>query len=221
MKNIKLHIIRDHSPPILCVTLSQIKYTIMKIIVTFISILLFSLTAKSQLDRGIWLVGGNGNFLTSKYEYSSPTFSSTSDRLNISISPTVGYFIIDKLAVGLRTSFSKNKDQVNGTGGLFTNVNRFTLGPFAKFYFLEKDKQYNLIADVSYQYGLYSFKPTKGNSKTFNASIGPVIYFNTSVGLEFLLGYYSTKETIKQNGDITTKQSGFQIGIGFQIHLEN
>jgi hypothetical protein len=193
----------------------------MKIIVTFISILLFSFTAKSQLDKGVWLVGGNGNFLTSKYEYSSPTFSSTSDRLNISISPTVGYFIIDKLAVGLRTSFSKNKDQVNGAGGGYTNVNRFAIGPFAKYYFLEKDKHYNLVADVSYQYGLYSFKPTKGNSNTFNAAIGPVIYFNTSVGLEFLLGYYSTKETIKQNGDITTKQSGFQIGIGFQIHLEN
>ncbi|MDP1845103.1 MAG: hypothetical protein Q8K64_16945 [Sediminibacterium sp.] len=191
----------------------------MKIILIFIFIFFFSITAKSQLDKGIWLVSGTGNFLTSKYEYTSPTFSSKSDRLNIAISPNIGYFIIDKLAVGLRTSFSKNKDQVTGVGGGYTNVNRFSIGPFTKYYFLEKYKHYNLVADVSYQYGLYSFKPTKGNSNTFNAAIGPVIYFNTSVGLEFLVGYYSTKETIKQDGDITTKQSGFQIGIGFQIHL--
>ena len=76
------------------------------------------------------------------------------------------------------------------------------------------------MTEINYQYGLYSFKPTKGNSNTFNALVGPVIYLNTSVGLEFLVGYYSTTETIKQIGEITTKQNGFQFSIGFQIHLE-
>ncbi len=193
----------------------------MKIILTLISILSFSLTAKCQLDKGIWLVGGTGNFLSSKYKNSSPINSYTSNRLDIAISPNVGYFVKDKLAVGLKTDFRKYKEQVTSTGGLYSNTNRFSFGPFAKYYFLKKDKQYNILTEFSYQYGLYSFKPTKGNSNTFNAALGPVIYFNTSVGLEFLLGYYSTKETIKQNGNNVTQQSGFQIGIGFQIHLEN
>jgi hypothetical protein len=67
---------------------------------------------------------------------------------------------------------------------------------------------------------LYWFTPTKGSINTFSASAGPVIYFNSSVGMEFLLGYYSRKEVIQQNGDIINHQKGFQIGIGFQIHLE-
>lgn len=193
----------------------------MKQLFFLLATILISNIVFSQLDKGIWLVGGTGNFLSSKYENSSPTFSSTSNRVDIAISPNVGYFVIDKLALGLKTSFTKYKEQVNGTGGLFSNVNRFSFGPFTKYYFLEKDKQYNILTEFSYQYGFYSFKPTKGNSNTFNAAVGPVVYFNTTAGLEFLLGYYSTKETIKQNGDNITKQSGFQIGIGFQIHLEN
>jgi hypothetical protein len=192
----------------------------MKHLMTLVFLLLF-LNASAQLDKGIWLVGGTGNFLSSKYENSSLINSYTSNRLDIAVSSNVGYFVIDKLALGLKMGFTKYKEQVVSTGGLYSNVNRFSFGPFVKYYFLEKDKQYNILTDLSYQYGLYSFKPTKGNSNTFNASVGPVIYFNTSVGLEFLLGYYSTKETIKQNGDNITKQSGFQIGIGFQIHLEN
>lgn len=192
----------------------------MKILLTIFTFLFLSFDAKSQLDKGIWLVGGTGNFLSSKYENLSPINSYTSNRLEIAISPNVGYFVKDKLAVGLKTGFTKYKEQVTSAGGLYSNVNRFSFGPFARYYFLKKDKQYNILAEVSYRYGLYSFKPTKGNSNTFNAAVGPIIYFNSSVGLEFLLGYYSTKETIKQNGDNVTKQNGFQMGIGFQIHLD-
>ncbi len=47
---------------------------------------------------------------------------------------------------------------------------------------------------------------------------GPVIFFNTSVGLEFLLGYSSSIEDIKDR--YKNSIQGFQIGIGFQIHLE-
>lgn len=192
----------------------------MKQIITLL-FLFFFFNANAQIDKGIWLVGGTGNFLSSNYENSGPTFSSKSNRVDIAISPNVGYFVLDKLALGLKTSFTKYKEQITGTGGLYSNVNRFSFGPFVRYYFLEKDRQYNLLTEVNYQYGLYSFKPTKGNSNSFNAAIGPVIYFNTSVGLEFLLGYYNTKETIKQNGDNIIKQSGFQVSIGFQIHLEN
>lgn len=221
MKILKTKLLRDHSPPFKYFIISNFKKFIMKALLIFINIIAFSLTTKAQLDKGTWLVGGVGNFLSSKIEYTSPTFSYTSNRVDISVSPKIGYLIIDKLGVGLITSFSKYKEQINGPGGGYTNENRFAFGPFAKYYFLEKGKQYNILTELNYQYGLYSFKPIKGNSQTFNAAVGPVVYFNTNVGLEFLLGYYSTKETIRQSGDIIRKQSGFQIGIGFQIHLEN
>jgi hypothetical protein len=47
---------------------------------------------------------------------------------------------------------------------------------------------------------------------------GPVIFFNTSVGMEFLFGYSSNIENVKELYKNSLK--GFQIGIGIQIHLE-
>ncbi len=186
----------------------------------FSVILIFS--AQAQLTKGNWLVGGTGNFLLSKNSYSSPTYSSSSDRIDLKVSPNIGYFIGDKFGVGLRPSFSKYKEQGNGAGGLTSNVSRFEFGPFVRYYFLQADKQYNILADVSYQYGIYYSKPTKGNINTFSASAGTVVFFNSSVGLEFLVGYYSRKEVMPLTtiGENVTDQKGFQIAIGFQIHLE-
>ncbi|MGL1260168.1 hypothetical protein ACSTKG_00280, partial [Vibrio parahaemolyticus] len=91
----------------------------------------------------------------------------------------IGYFIIDKFALGLRASYNKYKEEVNGSGGLTTNTDRYSFGPLARYYFLKKENHYNILAESSYQYGLYSFGGTKGNSNIFNASLGPVIYFNS------------------------------------------
>lgn len=83
---------------------------------------------------------------------------------------------------------------------------------------MNKEKPYNILTDISYQTGLYAFRSDKGTNNTFSASVGPVIYFNSSVGLEFLLGFYRRNEKVKEVFE--TIQEGFQIGIGFQIHLE-
>lgn len=181
------------------------------------------INASAQLDKGVWLVGGTGSLLASKVEYTIPAMSYVynADRLNISVSPNIGYFIVDKFALGLKTNYTKSKEQGNGLGGGYSNENRFSLGPFARYYFLNKDKQYNILSELSYQYGFYWFKPNKGNSNTFNIAAGSAVYFNSSVGLEFLVGYYSTKETIRVNADKNiSKQNGMQVSIGFQIHLQ-
>ena len=152
----------------------------MKILLTIF--LFFSIEATSQIDKKTWLVGGTGNFLSYKNTYSNPTFSYTSDRVKIKISPNIGYFPVNKLGIGLRPSYSKYKDVVNGSGGVNSNENRFELGPFIRYYFLSAEKRYNILTDMCYQYGIYWFKPVKGNINTFSASTGTVVFFNSSVG---------------------------------------
>lgn len=222
MKTINTKLVRFNGPPFRKLHFFQIKINKMKHTITPL-LLFLCINVNAQLNKGTWLVGGSGSFKSSATESYGTTYSKTSDRLEIAMSPNVGYFVMDKLALGLKGSFTKHKEEVNGPGGLYTNMNRFYVGPFARYYFLEKDKQFNLLADIGYQYGRVDFKPIlKGNITNFNAAVGPVIYFNTSVGLEFLVGYYSMKETQKQPGyEYTDKQSGFQMSIGFQIHLEN
>ena len=74
------------------------------------------------------------------------------------------------------------------------------------------------MTDVSYQWGFFG-GGLKGKLNTFSALAGPVIYFNTSVALEFLSGYHSSLEEAT-NGGFKTSRNGLQFSLGFQIHLE-
>lgn len=224
MKSLNAKLLRDNSPPTFpLVIIPNIKNTLLMkpfLLVFTITVLVF--TANGQITQGNWLVGGTGSFLSSKNNYTSPNYSASSDRIDIKVSPSVGYFIADQFASGLKVSYSKYKEQVNGPGGLSANVSRFEFGPFARYYFLQADKQYNILTEASYQYGIYYSKPTTGSINTFSASAGTVIFFNSSIGLEFLVGYYSRKEVMPLTtpGETIINQKGLQIGIGFQIHLE-
>ena len=176
------------------------------------------LTATSQLTKGNWLVGGTGKFYAYNASFSSATYNTEAKYTQIDLSPSVGYFVIDKLVFGLRPTFSSIKGKVTSSGGLSTNVQRYWIGPFGRYYFLEKDNPYNIVTDVSYQFGLLNAYGQKGNLANFSALVGPVVYFNSSVGIEFLLGYSYSKENL-ENATKEIKR-GFQVAVGFQIHLE-
>jgi len=176
------------------------------------------MNARSQLTKGNWLVGGNGKFSSYTSQYSGIGYSNEASYTQIDLSPNIGYFVADKLAFGLRPTLSSIKGEVTTPGGGYTNVQRYWIGPFGRYYFLKSDKQFNLLTDLSYQYGFFGGELAKGNLNTFSALAGPVVYFNSSVGLEVLLGYSSSLEDVEQGS--RDKRKGFQVVIGFQIHLE-
>jgi hypothetical protein len=187
-----------------------------------IVLLLFSSSSSfSQLDKNTWLVGGAGNFYSSKRNYISyitPAANGSSKELNLNISPNIGYFLIDKFAVGLRPYFSWGKgESISSNGTIATgNSKRYGIGPFARYYFLDKEKQFNILTDISYQLGEWK-QSGKGKLNNFSFVAGPAIYFNTSVGMEFLLGYTTQSEELKSFSKNSSK--GFIVTIGFQIHL--
>jgi hypothetical protein len=108
----------------------------------------------SQLTKGNWLVGGTGKFYAYAVKYSSSTNSSEQDYTQIDLSPNIGYFVTDKLGFGLKPTFSSIKGKVT-TSGWSTNVQRYWIGPFGRYYFLNAGKQANIVTDVSYQFGLF------------------------------------------------------------------
>lgn len=181
-------------------------------------LLTFSLIAKSQLNKGIWLAGGTGKFYSYNSRNSSSTYNVESKYAQIDLSPAVGYFVMDKLALGLKSTFSSIKGKVTSAGGLSTNVQRYLIGPFGRYYLLDKENNYNIVTDLSYQFGFFGGGLAKGKLNTFSALAGPIIYFNTTVGIEFLMGYSYSKEDVEQANKEVRK--GFQIGVGFQIHLD-
>ncbi len=188
----------------------------MKTIIATLTCLFFTLTSFGQLTKGTWLTGGNAKLYLFRENNSTSTYNY--NYTHIDLSANVGYFVADKIAFGLRPTFSSFKGGYFATGGsISTNSQRYLVGSYGRYYFLPVDKDFNILTDISYQYGLLSGR-SKGNASVFSAAAGPVIFFNSSVGIEFLLGYSLSKENVDY--DYSFERKGFQFLIGFQIHLE-
>lgn len=172
----------------------------------FIATILFTISANSQITKKNWMVGGNAYFDNSNLKNKDGDEIQSSTQ--IIIQPNIGYFIYDRFASGLSTRFGYSK-----TKGSSSSNTGFGVGPFLRYYFLKPEKMVNVLLEANYFYGKDFNKSDFNTYYGFKA--GPVIYFNSSVALELLAKYehafYST--------DSYTSNS-FQIGLGFQIHLE-
>jgi hypothetical protein len=202
------------------VTLINSIKIVMKIVVLItIFILKICNISHCQISKNNWLVGGNLSY--SKVN-SAGTNASNNKTTTIEIMPNIGYFIFDKLAVGIKqnTHLSKEKrPQVDGSTNTF-NQNNFSFGPFIRYYFLDIDNRVNVFSDFS---GYYTFITNRSNgirggvSKSIDYSIfaGSALFVNSTVGLEFLLGYTGFKDIENES-----RSDKIQFRIGLQIHLE-
>ncbi len=175
----------------------------------FIALVLFTISSNAQITKGNWMVGGTASYNNTTFESTSSNGNTTNGKgSNIIVSPTVGYFLANNFASGLSGNFSLSMPE-NGK-----NTTGYGIGPFARYYLLKTEKTVNVLTQVAYYYGADS-NDNKSNELNFKA--GPVVYFNSSVGLEFTFNYAISKFS-NQTSDSTIRN--FSIGFGFQIHLD-
>ncbi|TXH22712.1 MAG: hypothetical protein E6Q95_01665 [Chitinophagaceae bacterium] len=133
--------------------------------------------------------------------------------LNFTLSPKVGWFVKDDLALGARADFG-----VTATKG---NKPFFDLGlvPFARYYFggydgPDKVKTARVFGELGAGFGLKSSNGVSTSGFKGNAGVGvayfvsPTVALETSANLGILAGSGNT--TVSPN-----------INLGFQIHLPN
>lgn len=188
-----------------------------------VTLLFVTVTASCQLDKGTWIAGGSGSFNSYHKDWHTPTYTVIYKNIDITISPSIGYFIMDRLAIGLRPSYLLQKQEDRGSTGPASggkgNLSWLELGGFVRRYLLNKKNNYNIVSDISYHYGLQSnFGSNTGHSNSFKALVGPILYFNSSIGIELLVGYNSRREVYDVGNRTFTR--GFLTTIGFQVHLE-
>jgi hypothetical protein len=171
--------------------------------ILFIAILFVAFSSNAQIDKGNWMMGGSGAF--GNFKTTSGESSSTST--SITISPNIGYFFIDKLAIGLAGQFS----YVFPKEGDHT-ISSNNISPFIRYYFLEKEKEINIFSEARYEIMRMSHSDLKAD--TFLIKAGTVFFVNSSVGIEVALNY-STQKT-NQNFE----NRAIYVNVGFQIHLE-
>lgn len=164
--------------------------------------------ANCQITKGNWLVGGSASYSSLN---SLSTASTQFKQSNFQITPSVGYFLKDKFAVGLNPSLYYGSNNIGNSSTIIT------IGPFVRYYFLIPENVFNLFGEGSYAYGSNTGKG-QGAAQILNIysiSGGPVIYFNSSVGLEFIINYSKTSIA-----GFSGTNNEIRFGIGFQIHLE-
>ena len=187
------------------------------------ALVMLAISANCQLDKKYWLVGGSGSFYSYNDDFTTTGQPTVSGKLKeINLSANVGYFFFEKFAAGLRPGIFSTKSREANSVGSYTYYFGIYAGPFARYYLLNKENQFNLLIDGAYQIG--SYKNFEGKGMIRNASIiaGPEIFFNSSVGIELLIGYLYQKKTIDdtQSGYyFNSAKKGFNISVGFQIHL--
>lgn len=192
---------------------------------SFFTIALITLCSQSfgQLTKNNWLVGGAGSLYSYTEDFTSPSSNYKAKYTDINLNASVGYFFIDKFAAGLRPVFYSYKGESN-SGGQADNI-QFAIGPYARYYFLNQEKQFNLLIDASYQLGLNrdmsGIETFKGKFNFFSVMAGSEVFFTTSVGIQILLGYSQRLVTnISPLGTLKNIKNGFQTSIGFNFHLE-
>lgn len=220
MRKLKNGSLKEQSPPKNSLTphsiTKKLKYE-KKTLITLV-LLLIGASSFSQLDKKTWLVGGNANFSSGNFESG---ISIESKQTKALFAPNIGYFFYEKLVSGLKLSYGHNKVSF-GSVFLPLEQSTYSFGPFIRYYLLEKEKLINILVESSYMYGnliqgsqIIGGGKTNTESSTFNIMAGPVVYFNSSVGLEFLVGY-SVEKYKKYSGS----NKNFTVGIGFQFYLQ-
>ena len=182
----------------------------------FFLVLSASLTLNAQITQGNWLVGGNFKFYNANSESTSGDFNTTSRGLGFDLSTDLGYFIRDKFAVGIVPTVGYGNPEGSGNSGY-----GFGIGPFVRYYFLKPEKTLNFFSHLEYQFNQGYRQGLKSTeSQKFNIKAGPAIFFNNSVAMEITLEYaYGSVTSFSGIGSESTFND-FNLGIGFQIHLE-
>lgn len=161
-------------------------------------------TSNAQITKGNWLVGGTGSFYSAQLKDDSNNTNSNS--IGLEIRPNLGYFVMDKFAIGITPLIAYNKPE-NGS-----SVTSYGIGPYARYYLLKSDKRVNVLTHVGYSFSGSNNSSSKSTALDFKA--GPVVYFNSSVAFEMTINYNIN------NLNSSTTYNILSLGMGLQIHLE-
>lgn len=185
--------------------------------------LFFIKSVNGQTQKGNWLVGGSGGFSfdnqnTSNFPTNYGSSSVNSKTSTFLLNSNVGYFIKDRLVIGVNPNLHLWNSKLNYTN--YPNLNNSSnskgssigLGFFSRYYFLNNNEKYNFIGEVSY--GLDKFTDEDTYLKKTSISIGPVLFLNRNTSLDFLMNYTNSSKNYPNNkigNDIISFNVGFQI----------
>lgn len=193
--------------------------------IAFISFLILStfFTTKAQ-----YFVGGSlgFNYAGGKLDDGN-TIEDKTSTTTFSFAPKGGFFISDKVAIGLQLGLMSQKEKIPGVIERVNYTQTYGITPFGRYYALRLNK-FALFAQADL--GLYfgSTKNTVGSTTnkgpktttiSFNAFPGIAYDLNETIALEAIIGGFNfgisrSSEKLNDNKDIDTN-------IGFGVNMNS
>lgn len=198
-----------------------------------IFILVLGFAGQAQISQGTFFVGGSLGFATNTSKVKvGPNESTTSEMSSFTFAPSVGYFVADRTAVGLRAGISSTKNvNYQGNGDKTTTTRTpIDVGIFAQRYFM-------IIPEFGFTGGVFvstrfgnekveDFDQSTNTTTVTESSISgftagltggtiwfptPNLGFHTQVGI---LSFTTETETVKDsNPEISSTDSGFNFDL--------
>ena len=197
--------------------------------------LLFSAVVSAQVEKASWLFGGSSNLefdASTEKMKSGSTTNEVSKYTDFDFRPQVGYFVIDKLPVGIFMDISLDKQKMSQSEDEYTWTS-FVLGPFARYYITNLDG-FMPFAQVSAGIGAgknsYTYSGNTSDSKyttfSFGIGIGGTYFVTENVGFDLLIGYRGDQEKYKNESpdrseteETTYKYGGVGLNLGIIVSL--
>jgi len=212
------------------------KKTVFTFVVFIITIPLFS-----QTQKGWWLWGsyvGSGSYSKgSSDDGGSPPSNSKTNNFTIDISPNIGYFIEDNLAIGsfVGFNFSTGKTTYTYSSGDYSKYHSttFTIGPYLRYYFSRTGKNLTPYAEVFTGLGTGPYisktkfgiaaSESKFTNNRWNAgfNVGLANFITTNIAMQFYAGFNHSHYASKSKSAYGTYKydyNYFNFGVGFQMH---
>ncbi|HEY0655642.1 MAG TPA: outer membrane beta-barrel protein [Chryseosolibacter sp.] len=175
--------------------------------------------SSAQIQQGSWRVGGGAS-------YTHASFESDNSYSSVSLSPSVSYFPIDHLSIGLAFPFSASKGKT-GTGE-YSN-SRYSVGPQVRYYFpfgkwaFFPEVIYSFGKTVSENSGFSTGDPVLYKTETtfsaFRAGAGITYFLNDNVGVEGIIFYQNNEQEVINPFAVVSYEKSINLSLGFQIYL--
>ncbi|UII20140.1 outer membrane beta-barrel protein [Fulvivirga ligni] len=173
----------------------------------------------AQIQKGNFMVGGDATFDFGKSD--GVKYSKTA------INPTVAYFLVNRLALGLQGSLGATVyDRGSADARQFSTL---AIGPLARFYFNEN--KFSVFAEAGYlheslvvgpaeDFVLISYTGQDENREQYSYShldlgVGCSFFLNDHVSIDAILAYH---KNLTENG-YSRGQKQISLNFGFQIFL--
>lgn len=187
-----------------------------KTLFTFAVMIFCAAGAVAQTQQGLMLVSGSVGFNSVSYEgvYDGAT-QWDATITTFELTPRVGYFVTDALAVGAGLEFSttttkEDEDKLTESGIAFA--------PFARYYLPQ-----GLFGEAEVGFGSNKTKAENEEVKSkifqWSVGVGYAIFLNDNVALEPLVSYGSRTDTNSEDTKYKDKFSGIGLNIGLSVYL--